>query len=377
MKILIISEYFYPFVKGGGEINSFQRAKKLIKEGNEVHILTSRFKKSKEEEILEGIIIHRLLSSGFDPSRLLSNLRRIFIFNHSIKKGLTVLNNKGIMFDKVYLTGRSINSSRYFSSPNAIVESLFYFCPKSDRLFFKGNREGITCPHKCTFIKFLKCQKRSRYIGKMKNRWFFRYNLFFLLSIWVSYKRSFSCLERCEIITISKFMKRLISSFNLRSSIEPNFFNKKMFENLNPVNDFKKKKSDTIKITALGSLVEYRGFQILLEAAKGLNFRIEIYGSGEMKNELQDIIDRNKLNAEIKEPVPYNKVPEILFKTDYVVVPSIFPEPEGRVAVEAKLAGKKLIVSKIGALEDIKESILFEPNNVKSLRLVLEKISKD
>ena len=44
MKILFISEYFPPKGKGGGEISCFLLAKYLVKQGVEIHVLTSKFK---------------------------------------------------------------------------------------------------------------------------------------------------------------------------------------------------------------------------------------------------------------------------------------------------------------------------------------------
>ena len=56
----------------------------------------------------------------------------------------------------------------------------------------------------------------------------------------------------------------------------------------------------------------------------------------------------------------------MLGNIDVAVVPSIFPEPFGYVAVEPLLAGAVVVASRIGGLIDIGENdglTFFEPNN--------------
>ncbi len=362
MKILFVSEYFYPKIMGGGELNLLQRCKELVKQGHMVVVLTSYFDGLKEYDKKDGIEIYRSLKTGKYPTSIISNLKRAFVFPK------TILNEiKKFEYEKLYLMGRSIIVSPYINC-FAIVENLMSVCPKSDRLY--NNKKE--CPYRCTFTKFIKCQLRSKYLGKMENKVYLKYNPLFLLFVWRNYKQMNNALKYCKIITVSKYMQKLLIMLGYKSTIEPNFIDKKMFSKT-PV----KRKKNKERIVCLGSLVEYRGFHILLKAAKGLNCRIEIYGEGVMKKHLQKLIDKNNLDAEIFSPIPYKKVPKVYSKADIVVVPSVLPEPEGRVAKEAQMMGKKIIVANVGALADIKDALKFKHNNVGSLRKILKNELKE
>lgn len=61
MKFLFISEYFYPKGKENKERKVYKLAKALVKEGVEVHILTSYYKAWKVKEDIDGINVWRLI----------------------------------------------------------------------------------------------------------------------------------------------------------------------------------------------------------------------------------------------------------------------------------------------------------------------------
>jgi len=358
MKILFISEYFSPMVMGGGELNLVENCKKLIKEGHKVSVLTSHFPGLKSYERLHGISVHRLLSNGKNPGSLISNIKRFLIFP------ISVLNNvPKFEYDKLHFIGRSVLLSYYFKGNECTIENLMTTCPKSDRLY-KNKKE---CPYVCNFPLFLKCQTKSNYIGKMKNWWFLKYNPLFLSLIWLNFKQLSGALRHCNIFTISRYMQRLLKLYGYESKIKPNIINKDLFfdKGSNKINN-------KPLFVCLGSLIEYRGFHLLLLASKGLNCKIKIYGSGVMQKELQKMIRKYNLDAQILPPVDYKKVPMVYSEADFIIVPSILPEPEGRVAKEALLMNKRVIVSKVGALKDLKNVKFFLPNNVNSLRNLLK-----
>lgn len=67
MKILIVSHCFHPFV-GGLEEVAFQQAKNLVKNGHEVHVITSNIgnnEKLKKVEGLHGIKVYRVSATDF------------------------------------------------------------------------------------------------------------------------------------------------------------------------------------------------------------------------------------------------------------------------------------------------------------------------
>ena len=109
MRILGVSEKFYPNIKGGGELSAYLLLKELAKK-HEIHVVTS----GKHEEILDGIHIHgefeipyikgplieRISSNSILWLRILDRLRKysnfdlIHSFNMSSIPSCTVIGKK-------------------------------------------------------------------------------------------------------------------------------------------------------------------------------------------------------------------------------------------------------------------------------------------
>ncbi len=368
LKILFVSEYFPPKTMGGGEINLSLLAKALVRNKIDVCVLTSYHKGLKKFEYVGGIKVYRRLKTGNNASGIISNFKRSFIFPSSIPKEIIKL-KKEINFDIVHFIGTSIITAKKLKGLNkpmfATIESYPALCPKGDRIY-KGNEE---CKFVCSFFRFLRCQLSSSEIGKMKNRFFLKYNPVILIYIYRYYKRLNNSLKYCRLIAISKYVQGLLLKQRLQSRIVPNAIDTNKFYS-------NKSKGGKIRIVYLGSLTKYKGSQILLKAIKGIDCRCDLYGEGVMKDELNNMIRDYRLDAEIHDNVPYEKVPLIYADADIVVFPSIWPEPFGRIAIEAMAAGKPVVGSRIGAIQEtIKDDgILVEAGNVEELKNAIKKL---
>ena len=361
MKLLLVSEYFPPKIMGGGEINVFLIAQALAKRGMEVTVLTSYHYGLERYESKDGIKIIRRLKTGKTASGLIDNFKRSFF---SVDKEVKRLYAK-VNFDGIHLFGTAIISAKKLSKLNvpifATIESYPTLCPKGDRMYL-GKRE---CKHICSFSKFAFCQQKSSEIGKMKNKWYLKYNPLFLFYVYWHYKKLNNSLQYCKLIAISKYVSNILLQHTKESTIVPNFIEEDKF-------DFKPIKNKKPKLIYLGSLTRFKGPHILLKAIEGLNCRCDIYGEGILKPRLMEMIKEMNLDAEIHAPVPFDKVPLIYASADLVIFPSIWPEPFGRIAIEAKAAGKPVIASNIGGIKETAD-ILVEPGNISELRSAIEK----
>ena len=374
MHILFISEYYPPKIKGGGEINLSTLAKALAKSEHIVSILTSQFPNLPVFEEQDGVKIYRRLKTGENPGSLSSNIVRSLLFPSSVQKEIKKLTSE-INPDIIHFIGTSIIAAPELKSLHkplfATIESYPTLCPKGDR-FYHGKEE---CKITCTFTQFASCQKDSDEIGKMKNKWYFKYNLFFLAYTYNYYKKLNLALSSCTLISISKYVQQLLLQQNHQSTVIPNILDvkpflvakKKIQEKAAEKEDKKEKK---VHILYLGSLIKSKGPQILLEALKGIDCRCDLYGEGNLKQELQEYIQKNNLDAEIHPQVSYDQIPELYAQTDIVVFPSIWPEPFGRIAIEAQAAGKVVVASEIGAIKEIvgEKGLLVAPGDSDGLK---------
>lgn len=376
MNILLVSEYYPPLVKGGGEINLALLAQELVRQGMKVIVLTSRVVGLPSYEQIDEVEIYRRLKTGKKVNSFFGNLARSILFPKSAVKEIKKL-KKEKSIDVIHFIGNSIivaSKIKKLGSPLfATIESYPTVCPKGDRMYY-GKEE---CKIVCSFSQFVRCQQKSSEIGKMKNRWYLQYNPFFLLYNYRFYKKLSHALGYCKLIAISNYVKELLTLHSHNSEVIPNVIDTSWFKEQSSDLSLANKKT---LILYLGSLTKYKGPHILLEAIRGLDCRCEFYGEGIMKEELSDFIKKYNLDAEIFPPLPYEKVPSLYARADIVVFPSLWPEPFGRIAIEAMAAGKPVIGSKVGAIPELiteETGMLVSPGNSPELRQAIEKLVKD
>lgn len=133
-----------------------------------------------------------------------------------------------------------------------------------------------------------------------------------------------------------------------------------------------------LKILLIGRINTWKGQDFTIQALSKIpnkNFHLRIVGSTSAGNEI--LLDQ--LKATVKELgldgqvdfVEFALDPEIEYKNaDVVIVPSIKPEPFGRIAIEAMSVGKPVIAANHGGLPEIiehnKNGFLFNPGNAES-----------
>lgn len=122
----------------------------------------------------------------------------------------------------------------------------------------------------------------------------------------------------------------------------------------------------------------WKGMSMLIEAMGMVNelpFLLILIGAGdgseELQNHLINEIENAKLQSKVRMSKSIDDMPAAMMLADVVVMPSITPEPFGRVAVEASAMGCPVVAFRHGgAVETIvhgKTGWLAEPVQVKSL----------
>jgi ubiquinone/menaquinone biosynthesis C-methylase UbiE len=194
------------------------------------------------------------------------------------------------------------------------------------------------------------------------------------------------CLQRTDhIIAISQFIKDNLGQLK----INPDKIS--VVYNLPPINPILKKTSShqenkTLQILACGRLTQDKGFDILLKALasqKNKDYRLTLVGSGPYQSSLDKICVNLKLTNKVKMVARVNpeQMSQFYERADLVVVPSLFPEPFGRVALEALSYSKPVIASRIGGLPEIVKDkltgMLIEPGDTHALAQALTKLLAD
>jgi glycosyltransferase involved in cell wall biosynthesis len=130
---------------------------------------------------------------------------------------------------------------------------------------------------------------------------------------------------------------------------------------------------------ALGRLTPEKGLDTLLDAWRaGIGARLVVVGDGPDAGRLRATAPPG---VEVREPVPASEVPALIRGARAALVPSRWPEPAGRVVLEAYAAGVPVIASTAGALpefvSDGETGLLVEPGNPDAWRAAVERLCED
>ncbi|HET6977078.1 MAG TPA: glycosyltransferase [Pyrinomonadaceae bacterium] len=115
----------------------------------------------------------------------------------------------------------------------------------------------------------------------------------------------------------------------------------------------------TLRLLAVGRLVEKKGFHFLIAALAGLkiSFTLAIVGDGPERERLQQLIVINNLQTRVTlhGPVTHAELPQIYAESEVVIVPSIQDRSGDRdglpnVVLEAMACGRAVIASDAGAI---------------------------
>lgn len=136
--------------------------------------------------------------------------------------------------------------------------------------------------------------------------------------------------------------------------------------------------------TFVGRLIDYKNLFHFLEAFNlaqmnsSNNWGVIILGDGELKEDLQQFVFRNKIqNISFQNGVSWQQVPEYLALSDVLVLPS-YSEPWGLVVNEAMACGLPVIVSDqcgcaIDLVKNGENGFTFSPDNQEQLTKILLK----
>lgn len=209
------------------------------------------------------------------------------------------------------------------------------------------------------------------------------------------YKRNkvyFKSLNQCsKIIAISNSIKEDLINIKLPDDKIEVIYN--ISSNLNTKVEIKNKNENlhnVFNILSLGRLHKEKGFDILIDAIDILvnkenlqNIFVTIAGSGVEESSLSRRIAKLNLSKKITiKPWIENKNLGAEYKrSDIVVVPSIFKEPLGRVAIESITYRTPVVASNIGGLKEIVHDgingFLFKSGDSHELADKIKRLVKD
>lgn len=337
MKIVLMTELFWPYSLGGGEKQFFELAKHLAKK-HEVHVYTVKLPRAPQEEIYEGIHIHRvgILKHPMDR-RSLSPLPFYML---------------ALFFKKLPKDVDLIHCNSYLPCLVGFVKGRLH------------NKPVVGVIHDVY---------RGTWGAALGNR---------LLGPIGDFIEEIVCkLPYNRVITVSSATKRtLMRTFNVREErivVCGSGIDTKLIDSV-------KSKKVKNRIIYVGRLVPHKHVDDLILAIKGLRKNIpdldcKIVGGGVLKEKLENMIRKFNLTANIKllgHLPSYEEVISLIKSSEILVLPST-REGFGLVVLEAMRSRTVPIVYELPCYKDFssESEVVFVPKrNIKALTNAIKEL---
>lgn len=326
MKILMLTWEYPPRVVGGISKVVYDLSHKMVKEGNEVTVVTYKDGENvKYYENDKGVEVYRVDNYMIRPNNFIDWIMQLN-FN-MITKANEIINKNG-KFDVIHAHDWLVAYSA-----KSIKESYNIPLISTIHATESGRNSGIH-------------DETQRYIND--SEWMLTY-------------------ESSEVIVNSNYMKNEVQRlFGLpydKINVIPNGVNLQLFSNVNVDYDFRRQYAmDNEKIILyVGRLVYEKGIQNLIAAMPKIldryhDSKLIICGRGGMIDELREQVKYLGIDNKVYFAgyCDSKKMQKMYKCADVAVFPSTY-EPFGIVAIESMLSGTPTIVSDVGGLNEIVE----------------------
>jgi glycosyltransferase involved in cell wall biosynthesis len=324
------SDYFYPFLFGGGERHIYEVAKRLAKK-HEVHIITRKLKGSTSYEKHAGMHIHRV----FVPSgkiTLESPLEGLIFMMGSFFKSLQLGDFDVYYPQQFFPVPPTRLTSKIKNKPIIVAIYDVYHDTWVQKYGLRGHLMAI----------FEKIMLKLSYTG---------------------------------VITISNSTKGKLVANKIPSSVIEIVYSG---VNMSAFDEVKVKKHDKPRIIYLGRLIGYKHVDDLLTAFSrlGLDAELSIVGEGPEKKNLKKLAKSLGIQHKVFFTgfVDEKKKIELLKSSHVLVLPST-TEGFGIALIEAMASKTSVIAADIPAIresvKDGKTGLLFKPRDIEELKTKL------
>lgn len=377
MKILMLAEYFYPFDRGGSEWSIFHLASQLVKLKHRVIVFTPNYGTRFEEKYNHINIVrfpfYKKLTRTYASITPYHQTNIIWFILSLYFLGRLVIKSKP---EVIHIQGK------YFLPAGIIIGKLFGI-----KTIITLRDYIILCPYALCIYKnrsYRRCGFAGLFkhdIPKYEKRYIISKKLQTKIFLWLSAIRGYLIsrfLQFCLQLTDKRIAisKKLADVYTINGfRIDQVIYNPMIFKNTK----FRKTEN---KIMFIGRLTPGKGINRLITAYKNLSQKngfpkLHIIGEGPVKAQLQ----MQKIQGiTYKGQIHYEDTLKALAESRFLVVPSVWEEPFGRVALEALSLGIPVLAADRGGLPEIIKnnfSGLIVSPTVHGLTLGLQKMIKN
>ena len=352
MNILFLVKFYEPFDRGGSEWSTHDLAKLLIERGHKVTIYTPNYG-AKKEEILDGIVIKRfhffkkLKNPKSEITPWWTNNIVWFIYTTIICTLLVKREN----FDVIHAHSNEFLPATVIAGALTKTQTVATFRDYQSICSFGfclWQRQKA-----CDLLKYLTYEFKFFYDNYVFNKNIVKFSILYLAAIrsWLMTKIIFFFAARIEHkVAVSKQLAKIFRANGITKMMT--------IHNAVIVNTFSKNPKD--EIVYIGKFSKGKGVDLLMDlveeiALKFPNLNFRFIGSGVLGMKLLEKVKNQKLESKVifTGRVDHRLAINFAAEASLVIVPSIWPEPLPRSAIEAILAGTPVVATKVGGIEEV------------------------
>ena len=359
MKILFLVKFYQPFDRGGSEWSTHDLARLLVKKGHQVTILTPNYG-AKKKEIIEGIAIYRMpfFKKLKDPKDQLTPWWTNNIFWFILSSLFCFWFVRRQKFDIIH-----IHSNEFV--PAGVISSIL--SGKPTVATFRDYQ--IICNLGFCLWKSVKACNWRQYL---KNDFSFFYKNYVINKNSHKFLLLFAAAVRARIF--QKFLYFFAQKVDYKIAVSKkvaDIFKANGLSNLQVIHnvvDIKLKPSakSSNQIIYVGRLSKGKGVDLICECLPEIFEKIphaflKIIGSGYLAPILTETIEKHNLKSKVVSSgqLPHDAVLKLLRDAGLVIVPSLWPEPLPRAAIEAIVLGIPVVATNVGGITEVVKDNLY------------------
>ncbi len=336
MKILVVSEYFYPY--GGAELSLWKLCGKLVQKGHQVQVITARRSGEPDYEVKEGIEIFQPFATG--------NLIQRFIFAvklYSYLKRWLRGREVDIIYNLSYVpTLPATRIARKYGIPS--VTLLGHFCGRKWL-------QLVNLP--LALLNFL-AEKLTIRLGKHQ----------VLVTQCRDTAEKVSGSTSAEIEVIANTLLEPTAIARTREATDSREMRQKL-----DITD------DELFLLHVGALIRTKNAYNLIRALAGWQqkFKLVLVGDGPERPRIEKLLSHLGLTDRVflLGKKPHDETLSIMRSCDGLLLSSIC-EQVPNVVLEALALGRPVIATRVGGVPEIKSANLHLVNHLEEMKSVIE-----
>lgn len=363
MRILIVNTFYYPNMQGGAEQSVKLLAEGLVKKGHEVGIYCVDSKNGNcEPEEHNGVKIYRSTTNDFNLYRFSYDKKSVGRFEKLQQKLLCYWNVK---------CGKDFEAVCREFKPDVVHSNTIY--GMSYLIWKIAYKQKIPIVHTIRDIAVVSPVQhghKANVLIRMIHRIYMRSFTKYVSGVTAPSQYTLETSLATGCFKHAKVKRCIFNSVDINPS-----------ETEVVIEEKRNRISPHIKFMYAGRLVYFKGIEHMIQAFECMEYKnceLSICGGGEMEEYVKqcskkdsDIVFYGKLDKEA--------LAQKYIESDVLLVPSMWPEPFGRVLIEGNKYGLPVIAGRCGGMPEIIENThggeTYEPGNAEMLAGLMDQLA--